>query len=35
VFIIPDLIEKDRQEWTKGKKKRKVNHVSKEETGGK
>jgi metal-responsive CopG/Arc/MetJ family transcriptional regulator len=35
VSIIRDLIEKDRQEWKKGKKKREVNHVSKEETGGK
>ena len=34
VSIIRDLIEKDRQEWKKGKKKREVNHVSKEETGG-
>jgi hypothetical protein len=35
VSIIRDLIEKDRQEWKKGKKKREVKHVSKEETGGK
>jgi len=35
VSIIRDLIEKDRQEWKKGKKKREVDHVSKEKTGGK
>jgi len=35
VSIIRDLIEKDRQEWAKGKKKREVDHASKEETGGK
>jgi hypothetical protein len=35
VSIIRDLVEKDRREWKNGKKKREVEHVSKEETSGK